>query len=130
MRPYIFPLVHFIKWEKIRLYRANKRLNLERYDSRNKRIFGKAFYNEQATDNASLSSRDEKKGNYNATLNDWYKEDDNATTWDDISLKGCKQKITIKLYSMELTKSGSNADLDDDMYDLFAGEDTDRAIIN
>lgn len=88
------------------------------------------FYNEQATDNASLSSRDEKKGNYNATLNDWYKEDDNATTWDGISLKGCKQKITIKLYSMELTKSGSNADLDDDMYDLFAGEDTDRAIIN
>lgn len=88
------------------------------------------FYNEQATDNASLSSRDEKKDNYNATLNDWYKEDDNATTWDGISLKGCKQKITIKLYSMELTKSGSNADLDDDMYDLFAGEDTDRAIIN
>lgn len=31
---------------------------------------------------------------------------------------------------MELTKSGSNADLDDDMYDLLAGEDTDRAIIN
>ena len=88
------------------------------------------FYNEQATDNASLSSRDEKKGNYNATLNDWYKEDDDATTWDGISLKGCKQKITIKLYSMELTKSGSNADLDDDMYDLFAGEDTDRAITN
>lgn len=88
------------------------------------------FYNESATDNASLSSRDEKKGSYKATLNDWYNEDDKATTWDGISLKGCKQKITIKLYSMELTKSGSNADLDDDMYDLFAGEDTDRAITN
>lgn len=88
------------------------------------------FYNERATDNASLSSRDEKKGSYKATLNDWYKEDDKATTWDGIPLKGCKQKITIKLYSMELTKSGSNADLDDDMYDLLAGEDTDRAIIN
>ena len=88
------------------------------------------FYNESATDNASLSSRDEKKGRYKATLNDWYNEDDKATTWDGIPLKGCKQKITIKLYSMELTKSGSNADLDDDMYDLFAGEDTDRAIIN
>ncbi len=85
------------------------------------------FYNESATDNASLSSRDEKKGSYKATLNDWYNEDDKATTWDGIPLKGCKQKITIKLYSMELTKSGSNADLDDD---LFAGEDTDRAIIN
>lgn len=88
------------------------------------------FYNERATDNASLSSRDEKKGSYKATLNDWYKEDDKATTWDGIPLKGCKQKITIKLYSMELTKSGSNADLDDDMYDLLAGEDTDRAVIN
>ena len=88
------------------------------------------FYNERATDNASLSSRDEKKGSYKATLNDWYMEDDKATTWDGIPLKGCKQKITIKLYSMELTKSGSNADLDDDMYDLLAGEDTDRAIIN
>ena len=88
------------------------------------------FYNESATDNASLSSRDEKKGSYKATLNDWYMEDDKATTWDGIPLKGCKQKITIKLYSMELTKSGSNADLDDDMYDLLAGEDTDRAIIN
>lgn len=88
------------------------------------------FYNERATDNASLSSRDEKKGSYKATLNDWYNEDDKATTWDGIPLKGCKQKITIKLYSMELTKSGSNADLDDDMYDLLAGEDTDRAIIN
>ena len=88
------------------------------------------FYNERATDNASLSSRDEKKGSYKATLNDWYNEDDKATTWDGIPLKGCKQKITIKLYSMELTKPGSNADLDDDMYDLLAGEDTDRAIIN
>lgn len=88
------------------------------------------FYNERATDNASLTSRDEKKGSYKATLNDWYKEDDKATTWDGIPLKGCKQKITIKLYSMELTKSGSNADLDDDMYDLLAGEDTDRAVIN
>lgn len=88
------------------------------------------FYNERATDNASLSSRDEKKGSYKATLNDWYKEDDKATTWDGIPLKGCKQKITIKLYSMELTKSGSNADLNDDMYDLLAGEDTDRAVIN
>ncbi|WP_278790351.1 hypothetical protein [Leyella stercorea] len=88
------------------------------------------FYNESATDNASLSSRDEKKGSYKATLNDWYNEDDKTTTWDGIPLKGCKQKITIKLYSMELTKSGSNADLDDDMYDLLAGEDTDRAIIN
>lgn len=86
------------------------------------------FYNESATDNASLSSRDEKKGSYKATLNDWYNEDDKATTWDGIPLKGCKQKITIKLYSMELTKSGSYADLDDDMYDLLAGEDTDRAI--
>lgn len=88
------------------------------------------FYNESATDNASLSSRDEKNGSCKATLNDWYMEDDKATTWDGIPLKGCKQKITIKLYSMELTKSGSNADLDDDMYDLLAGEDTDRAIIN
>lgn len=88
------------------------------------------FYNERATDNASLSSRDEKKGNYNATLNDWHEEDDDSITWDGISLKGCKQKITIKLYSMELTKSGSNADLDDDMYDLFAGEGADRAITN
>ena len=88
------------------------------------------FYNESATDNASLSSRDEKKGSYKATLNDWYNEDDKATTWDGIPLKGCKQKITNKLYSMDLTKSGSNADLDDDMYDLLAGEDTDRAIIN
>lgn len=88
------------------------------------------FYNESATDNASLSSRDEKKGSYKATLNDWYMEDDKATTWDGIPLKGCKQKITIKLYSMELTKSGSNADLDDDMYDLLVGEDTDRAVIN
>nr|DAW39393.1 MAG TPA: hypothetical protein [Bacteriophage sp.] len=32
MCPYLFPLVHFIKWEKIRLYRVNKRLNLERYE--------------------------------------------------------------------------------------------------
>nr|DAU98507.1 MAG TPA: hypothetical protein [Caudoviricetes sp.] len=29
---YLFPLVHFIKWEKIRLYRVNKRLNLESYE--------------------------------------------------------------------------------------------------
>ena len=88
------------------------------------------FYNEQATDNASLSSRDEKKGSYKATLNDWYKENDDAVTWDGISLKGCKQKVTIKLYPIELTKSGANADLDDDMYDLFAGEYTDREITN
>lgn len=43
MCQYLIRLVHFSMWEKIRLYRVNKRLNLERYDSRNKRIFGKAF---------------------------------------------------------------------------------------
>nr|DAV94195.1 MAG TPA: hypothetical protein [Caudoviricetes sp.] len=32
MRPYLFPLIHFIKWEKIRAYKVNKRLNLERYE--------------------------------------------------------------------------------------------------
>ena len=33
MRPYLFPLVHFIKCEKIRLYRVNKRLKIERYET-------------------------------------------------------------------------------------------------
>nr|DAF12001.1 MAG TPA: hypothetical protein [Caudoviricetes sp.] len=32
MRPYLFPLVHFIKWKKIRLYRVNKRIKIERYE--------------------------------------------------------------------------------------------------
>jgi len=88
------------------------------------------FYKDCATDNAVLHSHDSKKGDFKATLCDWYKEDGDAVTWDGIPLKDCKTKVNIKVYPMIITPSGSNTDLDSDMYDLLAGEETERAFIS
>lgn len=81
-----------------------------------------------------------KEGNYTASdlakmkdsaFKDGYLETENKKVYDysaqKIVEKDCNTTISIKVNQMIVTEDTDYTDLDDDMYDIFAGEETDRA---
>lgn len=87
------------------------------------------FYNDRATNNATLEQKEKKDGStyFASLLDSYFESNDKAATYDGISLKDCNTTISIKVNQMIVTEDTDYTDLDDDMYDIFAGEETDRA---
>lgn len=80
-------------------------------------------------EDATLEQKEKKDGStyFASLLDSYFESDDKASTYDGISLKDCNTTISIKVNQMIVTEDTDYTDLDDDMYDIFAGEETDRA---
>ena len=82
------------------------------------------FYYKYGSKNSSFRSDENKKYGLTYTyFHDYTKENDDAVTWDGISLKDCTTHLYLSVYPLEITNPNSIVDLQSDIEDIIGKGD-------
>ena len=76
------------------------------------------YYKYGSKDSSFRSDENKKYGLTYAYFHDYTKENDDAVTWDGVSLKDCTTHLYLSVYPLEITNPNSIVDLQSDIEDI------------